>query len=322
MTNDFPALSRRRFAAGAFAGAASLALPTAALRAQPRPVLKAGDQKGGLRALLEAAGGLEGLSYDIQWSEFPAAAPLAEALNAQAVDSGPIGDAPLIFALAAGTRVKAIGANRSDSYGTAVLVRPDSPLKSAADLKGKSVATNRGSIGHYITLKAITAAGLQPEDVNLRFLAPADAKLALTQGSVDAWATWEPYTALAETSGHARVVASGRGLLPGLSYLAATDAAIAAKRPVLQDFLQRVVRAQRWSYRNVDAFSTTLARIIGIPADAAKLQFERRQQKWVPIDAKVIADQQGTADFYRQVGLIKQPLDVRGTFDLGFSAQT
>ncbi len=103
--------SRRHFIAGT--AAALIALPT--LHAQTRPVLKAGDQKGGLRALLEAAGGLEGVSYDIQWSEFPAAAPLAEALNAQAVDSGPIGDAPLIFALAAGTRVKAIGATRSES---------------------------------------------------------------------------------------------------------------------------------------------------------------------------------------------------------------
>ena len=36
------------------------------------------------------------------------------------------------------------------------------------------------------------------------------------------------------------------------------------------------------------------------------------------IDAKVIADQQGTADFYERVGLIKQHLDVRGTFDTGF----
>jgi sulfonate transport system substrate-binding protein len=150
-------------------------------------------------------------------------------------------------------------------------------------------------------------------------VAPADAKLALTQGSVDAWATWEPYTALAETSGHARVLASGRGLLPGLSYLAATDAAIAAKRPVLQDFLLRVVRAQDWSNRNVDTYSATLARIIGISPEAAKLQFERRQQKWVPIDARVIADQQGTADFYRQVGLIKQPLEVKATFDTAFS---
>lgn len=313
--------SRRRFlvqGASVAAATAAVAAAPGIVSAQGRPVLKAGDQKGGLRALLEAAGGLEGLGYDIQWSEFPAAAPLAEALNAAAVDSGPIGDAPLIFALAAGTRVKAIGANRSDSYGTAVLVRPDSTLKTAADLKGKSIATNRGSIGHYVTLKAITSAGLKPEDVNIRFLAPADAKLALTQGSVDAWATWEPYTALAEVSRHARVLVSGRGLLPGLSYLAATDSAIAAKRPVLQDFLQRVVKAQLWSYRNVDAYSAALARIIGIPPEAAKLQFERRQQKWVAIDAQVIADQQGTADFYRQVGLIKQPLDVKGTFDTGF----
>ncbi|HZF85325.1 MAG TPA: ABC transporter substrate-binding protein [Burkholderiaceae bacterium] len=321
-TRPLSSLSRRRLIAGAGLGAAGLALPAIGLHAQGRPVLKAGDQKGGLRALLEAADALQGLAYDIQWSEFPAAAPLAEALNANAVDSGPIGDAPLIFALAAGTKVKAIGANRSDAYGTAVLVRPDSPLKTAADLKGRSVATNRGSIGHFVTLKAITAAGLRPEDVNLRFLAPADAKLALTQGSVDAWATWEPYTALAETSGHARVLASGRGLLPGLSYLAATDAAIAAKRPVLQDFLQRVVRAQAWSCRNVDAFSATLARIIGIPPEAAKLQFERRQQKWVPIDAVVIADQQRTADFYREVGLIRQPLQVAATFDTGFATTT
>ncbi|MGF6529044.1 ABC transporter substrate-binding protein [Variovorax sp. PvP013] len=310
--------SRRRFVGRTLGTASVLALPATFARAQGRVLLKAGDQKGGLRAVLEAAGALDGLAYDIQWTEFPAAAPLAEALNAHAVDLGPIGDAPLIFALAAGARVKAIGANRSDAYGTAVLVRPDSPLKSAADLKGRSVATNRGSIGHYVTLKAIVAAGLQPSDVNLRFLAPADAKLALTQGSVDAWATWEPYTALAETGGHARVLVNGRGLLPGLSYLAATDQAIAARRPALQDFLQRVVRAQAWSYRNVDAFSATLARIIGIPPEAAKLQFERRQQKWVAIDAQVVRDQQATADFYRQVGLIKQPLEVAGTFDTGF----
>ncbi|MDM0014671.1 ABC transporter substrate-binding protein [Variovorax sp. J22P168] len=310
--------SRRHFIAHSLAGAAATALPAGLLHSQTRPVLKAGDQKGGLRALLEAAGGLDNLGYDIQWSEFPAAAPLAEALNAAAVDSGPIGDAPLIFALAAGTRVKAIGANRSDAYGTAILVRPDSPLKTTADLKGKSIATNRGSIGHYVTLKAITTAGLKPDEVNIRFLAPADAKLALTQGAVDAWATWEPYTALAETSQHARVLVNGRDLLPGLSYLAATDAAIAAKRPVLQDFLQRVVKAQAWSYRNVDAYSASLARIIGIPPEAAKLQFERRQQKWVPIDAQVVADQQRTADFYRQVGLIQQPLDVRPTFDASF----
>ncbi|WP_244788527.1 ABC transporter substrate-binding protein [Cupriavidus pauculus] len=308
--------SRRQFLHAASAGAMLAAVP--ALRAQTRPLLKAGDQKGGLRALLEAADALKGLSYDIQWTEFPAAAPLAEALNAGAVDSGPIGDAPAIFALAAGTRIKLIGANRSDPYGTAVLVRPDSPLKTAADLKGKRIGTNRGSIGHFVALKALSSAGLRPEDADIRFLPPADAKLALTNGSVDAWATWEPYTAMAETSGHARVLVSGRGLWSGLSYLAATDAALAAKRAVLGDFLQRIVRAQAWSYQHVPEFSATLARIIGIAPEAARLQFERRRTQWQPIDAELIAVQQQTADFYLKSGLLKQRLDVAATFDKRF----
>lgn len=324
-TTSTPHPSRRRFLA--YAAATALAAPLAARaqtggqtggQAATRALLKAGDQKGGLRALLEAAGALAGVPYDIQWSEFPAAAPLAEALNAGAVDCGPIGDAPVIFALASGARVKVIGANRSDPYGTAVVVAPDAPLRRAADLKGKRVGTTRGSIGHFVTLKALDAAGLAPADVEFRFLPPADTMLALASGSIDAWATWEPYTALAETSGRARVLVDGRGLWSGLSYLAATDAAIAAKRDVLHDFLQRVARAQMWSYRHVDTYSATLARIIGIPPAAARLQFERRRTQWQPIDETIVAEQQRTADFYRKAGLLKRPLDVRPTFDRGF----
>ncbi|HDR9127638.1 TPA: ABC transporter substrate-binding protein [Burkholderia vietnamiensis] len=312
--------NRRHFLAQASALAATFGTAPAILHAQSgtRPLLRAGDQKGGLRALLEAAGELNGDAYDIAWTEFPAAAPLAEALNAAAVDCGPIGDAPVIFALASGARLKVIGANRSDPYGTAVLVRPDAALKDTADLKGKRIGTTRGSIGHFVTLKALDAAGLPPDAVSFRFLPPADTMLALATGSIDAWATWEPYTALAETSGRARVLVNGRGLWSGLSYIAATDAAIAAKRDVLRDFVQRVVRAQAWSYRHVDAYSATLARIIGIPPAAAKLQFERRNTRWQPIDATVIAQQQRTADFYLKAGLLRESLDVRATFDRGF----
>jgi sulfonate transport system substrate-binding protein len=199
-----------------------------------------------------------------------------------------------------------------------VLVRPDSTLRHAADLKGRNIGTNRGSIGHFVALKALESAGLKPEDAQLRFLPPADAKLALVNGSIDAWATWEPYTAMAETGGHARVLVNGRGLWSGLSFLAATDNALATKRDVLQDFLQRVVRAQAWANRNVADFSATLARIIGISPEAARLQFERRHQQWRPLDDSILAEQQRTADFYLRAGLLKQRLDVRPTFDPGF----
>jgi sulfonate transport system substrate-binding protein len=312
-------MQRRQFHRLLSASVATICLSPVLAHAQARPLLRAGDQKGGLRALLDAAGELKNLPYDIKWAEFPAAAPLAEALNADAVDFGPIGDAPLLFTLAAGSRVKAFAVSRSDPYGTAILVAPNSPLKNAASLKGKIVATNRGSIGHFVTLKALASVGLKSDDIDLRFLAPADAKLAMTQGSVDAWATWEPYTALAETGGHARVLVNGRGLWSGLSFLAATESALRDKHPLLQDFKLRVARAQSWSYQHPAQFGAALAKIIGIPAEAARLQFERRATRWQDIDSQIVADQQRTADFYLDAGLLKQRLDVRATFDASFS---
>lgn len=186
------------------AALAALFLHGALAQAAEPLTLRIADQKGNMRAQLEAADALKDLPYKIQWSEFPAAAPLAEALNAGAVDAGIIGDAPLLFALAAGARLKAIAVNKSNPYGTALLVPKDSPLKTAADLKGKRIATGRGSIGHFVALKALEKAGLTEQDVEFRFLGPVDAKIALANGSVDVWATWEPYTALAESSGQGR----------------------------------------------------------------------------------------------------------------------
>ena len=288
--------------------------------AAERLELRIGDQKGNMRAQLEAADALRDLPYDIRWAEFPAAAPLAEALNAGAIDVGIIGDAPLLFALASGAQVKAIAVDKSDAYGTAVLVEPKSALNSAADLKGKRIATGRGSIGHYVALKALASAGLSENDVEFRFLGPVDAKVALANGSVDAWATWEPYTALAELSGQGRVLVNGRGLSSGNSFLAATDKALAdpARREALQDYLTRLAKAQDWANRNLDSYSKTLAQIIGFPVEAARLQFERRQLRWQTVDAQTIGEQQDTADFYQAHGLIAERLEVKPTFASGF----
>lgn len=111
-----------------FSGRVAAALMLLALggyaTAQERLTLRIANQKGGMRSQLEAANALQNLPYDIKWAEFPAAAPLAEALNAGAVDAGIIGDAPLLFALANGAPVKAIAVDKSNPAGTAVLVSP------------------------------------------------------------------------------------------------------------------------------------------------------------------------------------------------------
>jgi sulfonate transport system substrate-binding protein len=294
----------------------TLLLVTATARAEV--TLQLADQKGGERALLEAAGELKDLPYHIEWHEFPAAAPLVEALNAGAVDSGPIGDAPLVFALAAGVEIRAIGASRSDPTGTAILALPDSPLSGAASLKGRRIATVRGSIGHYVLLAALQSAGLTAADVTVRFLAPSDAKAALLTGSIDAWATWEPYTSVEEVTDHVKLVVDGRGLSSGLSFQAATLSAIRDKHPALADLLHRLDRAQRWALAHEAAYAEELAALTGVPVEGARRSLHRRQQTWIPIDQGVADALQQVADTYAAAGIIARHLDASSGTDRSF----
>ena len=297
-----------------FSGRVAAALMLLALggyaTAQERITLRIADQKGGMRSQLEAANALQNLPYDIKWAEFPAAAPLAEALNAGAVDAGIIGDAPLLFALANGAPVKAIAVDKSNPAGTAVLVSPGSTLKSGADLKGKRIATGKGSIGHFVALKALEQAGISPKEVQWVFLGP-----------VDAWATWEPYTTQMVKTNEGQILVSGKGLLPGNTFLAATDSALnnPQKRAALQDYLQRLAGAERWAYANLDSYGKTLGEIIRFPAEIARAQFANRQSQWQPLAEETVTQQQATADFYLANGLIRTRLDVKPTFDPSFS---
>ncbi|MGE8329519.1 MAG: aliphatic sulfonates ABC transporter substrate-binding protein, partial [Paraburkholderia nemoris] len=109
-------------APGVAALAASAVLCAAPSYGADVPVLKVGDQSLQTRGILEASGQLKDLPYKIEWFNFPAAQPLGEALNAGAVDVGGLGDAPLVFALAAGARVRAVAATRSNPLDLAIVV--------------------------------------------------------------------------------------------------------------------------------------------------------------------------------------------------------
>ncbi|TXN72268.1 ABC transporter substrate-binding protein [Methylobacterium sp. WL6] len=297
-----------------------LALLVALVPARAEDVLRVGDQRGNARALMEAAGVLDGLPYRLAWSEFPAAAPLLEALNAGAIDAGGVGDAPFTFAAAAGVPVKAFLAFRNRQDGLAILAAADSPIRTVADLKGRRIATNRGSIGHQVVLAALEEAGLPADAVTLSFLPPADAKIALASGSVDAWATWEPYTSTAELAGLVRVVRDGNGITPGLSFAVASDAALKDKRALLADFGERLARARAWALADPAPYAKVWSKLIGLPEAVPLRWFGRAQYRNVPIDEAVIADEQANIDLYMRAGLIPKARAPRAEaiFDTGF----
>lgn len=304
----------RRHCAGMI-GTAAFAIPRIGFA---RAVLHVGDQKGGARSLMQAAGVLREADYDIEWSLFAGAPMLLQAMNAGAVDLGGIGDAPFAFAQAAGSRVRAVAAERSDGMTTAVIVGRNSPIRTVEDLRHRSIATLRGQTGHFLVLAALRNAGLHPSDVTFVFIPPVAAKAALESGAVDAWATWGPFISQAKLVSGAREIVNGGRLTSGLAYLAATPEAIAGKRSAMRDFIARLKQAQDWARTHQEAYALVWAQAIGFSVPVARDVVRHLAADIIPIDGKVIQMQQQVADFMVENAILASRLDVSKGFDRSF----
>jgi sulfonate transport system substrate-binding protein len=283
-------------------------------------VLKVGSQKGGTKAVLIASGALEGVPYKIEWSEFAAAQPLLEAVGAGAVDLGEAGDAPFLFAYASGSRIKAVQAGKSGGSSTALLVRKGSPIHGLADLRGKKIATGRGSIGHYLLLRLLEDAGLKPTDVQVVFLNPGDAKAAFTSGAIDGWVTWGSYVALAKLHDDATVLADGARRLSGYGFEAASEAAIAGKRPQVEDFLRRLAKARRWAGEHPKEFAAALSKETGLQPDVALYTVQQYRAQPAPIDDAAVAEAKAVLERFQAAGAVSSTRDPAGAFDRSFNA--
>jgi len=288
----------------------------------PGTVLYVASQKGDTRAVVEASGVLTQMAYKVEWSEFAAASPLLEALGSSAVDLGGVGDAPFLFAYAAGSKIKAVAALQSAGSGAAValLVPRRSPIVAVADLKGRRVATGKGSVGHYLLLRAIERAGLGFDAVKVVFMAPGDCKAALERGAVDAWATWGPYIGLATLHGGDRILTDGRGLFSGFSFMAAGDRAISHKRPLLKDFITRLAQAYRWAKANPDLHAAVLSRETGLPFDVEADAIGRQDVRLVPVTRDLARLEASTLDLFRRAGVASVQPPIDAAFDPSFGA--
>jgi NitT/TauT family transport system substrate-binding protein len=282
--------------------------------------LVVGDQSYSARTVMEASGVLKDLPYTLEWKQFTAGSPVAEALNAGSLDVGLLGDAPVLFLGALGAPIKVVGVTRQNLEGVAIVVPKDSPIKTLADLKGKKVAIWKGSWSQQLMLTALDKAGVARDAVDYRYLSALDASHALDGGSVDAIATWDPYVTQQERQG-SRILTTAKGLIPAQSFIVANDKSIKDKHAQISDFLQRLQAARAWSVssaQNTDTYATAWAALTKADAEVARLWFARSQIVIVPVTAQVIAGAQQTIDFFSGTGLTKSyPADK--VFDQSFS---
>jgi sulfonate transport system substrate-binding protein len=309
----------RRAATLLFVTAIALSTSVAAL-ADDAVVLRVGDQKGGNRSLLEISGLAKDLPYKIEWSEFPAAAPILEAINAGALDVGYTGDLSFLTVYAAGAPIKAIGGTRSDARTQAILVRSDSPIRTAADLKGKRLAGTRGGWGQFLIDATLEKAGYRIEDATFAPLGPVDAKIALLAGSIDGWAVWEPYISYATLKDNARVVADGEGLTPTITFIVASDNAIATKRAAVQDLVQRLNKARLWSLDHLAEYAKSTADLTKLPEDVLLAAYTAQKTGPIAIDETVLKEVQAASDRATRYGILSKTLDVSRAVDRSFTA--
>ena len=298
-----------------------LAIAAAPRQTAAQPVLRVADQKGLVRALLDASHALDGVPYKIEWSEFAAASPLLQALSADAVDTGIAGDGPFLFAYGAGQNVRATVAvlPREGGHAVAIVVPASSPIHSIQDLAGHSIATTRGSIGHNLLLRVEQTGGVPAAKVSVAYLLPAQAAAALHAGSVDAWATWEPYIAIEEKAGGRRIV-DGHALTANYGFQVANTDSIAKKHALLQDFYHRLSHAYDWGNAHPNDYAAIWSRQIGLPLDVSRTVAEEMRTHAAPIDDRIIAAERVTIESYRKGGALAGGSDdIAGAFDRSFA---
>lgn len=305
---------KRRTLGTLSAFAVAAALPST-VWSQAKATLRIGFQKYGTLTILKARGSLDkrlaAHGIDVKWTEFPAGPALLEGLNVGSIDFGTVGEAPPIFAQAAGANLVYVANEPPAPLSEAILVPKSSTLKSVADLKGRKVALNKGSNVHYLLVKALEKAGLDYRDIETVFLSPSDARAAFERGSVDAWVIWDPFLAAAEKQLGARILADGKGLVSNHQFFLAARP-YAEKHPeIIKIILEELVAVDDWAQRNIKEAATILSSQIGLGVDIVELAASRYTYGVKPISEAVLAEQQKIADVFAGLKLIPKKIAVR-----------
>jgi sulfonate transport system substrate-binding protein len=276
--------------------------------------LNIGDQAGsGSEALLTAAGLINKLPFKAHWSDFTSGPPMLQAMGSGSVDVGGVGDAPPVFEASAGGQIAVVSALGTNVNSETLLVPDNSPIKTIAQLKGKTIAVAEGSAADYHLLASLTKAGLTIKDVTPDYLQPPEAEAAFASGHVAAWDIWSPYSEYAEAKYHARAIANNSATgTTTYSFEVASRAALdnPAKAAAIKDYLKLLDEAYTWVASHQSAWAATWAKATGMPESVMLKAVADDTETPTAITPAVLSSEQGVANAFSSAGLIPSKVDI------------
>lgn len=276
--------------------------------------LRVGYQRFGGLSLVKARGQAE----DVEWSLFESGPALTEAIKAGAIDVGQTGEAPPIFAAAARTPFVIAATSAPSPRSEAVLVKKSRGFKTFADLKGRTIALNKGSNVHWLLVRLLEANHLTLADVNVKYLKPAEGRPAFDNDQVDAWIIWDPYFALAERP-DVQNLADATGVANNREYLLVAKESAGTKTDRIKSFLSAYEETTAWGIAHPDERAKILAPELKIDEPTTKRALARAAQPVAPLTPEVGTELQGIADGFTELQLIPAKVDVSGLIDRRFA---
>jgi sulfonate transport system substrate-binding protein len=308
------AMKRREFLKFSLGTAAVAALSRAAVAHGDIKEIRIGYQKNGVLVIARQKAALEKhfspQGIDVKWIEFSSGPPMLEAMNVGSVDYGAVGDSPPVFAQSAGAAI-VYAAGQPITNGQGILVPGNSPIRTIADLKGKRVGFTKGSSAHNVVVQTLERAGLTYADITPVYLTPPDAGPAFANGSIDAWAIWDPYLAIGETKQMGRILVNAAEITKTNSFYIANREFAKNHGPVLQQVIDVTASTAKWAEGHRDEVAVSLSVVTGIPLDIQTVAANRSSFAVGPITEDIITTQQGVADRFFKLGLIPKPIVVR-----------
>ncbi|SHM90330.1 aliphatic sulfonate ABC transporter substrate-binding protein [Actinacidiphila paucisporea] len=280
-----------------------------------------GDNGGdGSQELAKTTGAFDNAGYKVKFARFTFGPPLVQAAASGDIDLGSVGDVPPITGAAKEFGFKIVAVTRSltpTQPAENIIVPKGSTIRTLVDLKGKKLAVPQGSSAHGLALNALKSVGLTTKDVQLTFLDPAAGATAFATGKVDAWAIWNPQSAIAVKQG-ARILAKGLPPIDQTSnYYVASEKSLndPARRAALTDLLKRLSGEFAWGVKHPDEYAAALSKEEGIPLADAKSILTTVETRVTPVEPADITAEQKLSDAFLEAGQITKKVDVATVTD-------
>lgn len=149
---------------------------------------------------------------NVELVEFAQYSDVIQALDSGSVDASIMGITEAVTPIANGLDLDIVLMTDYSAGMDGIVAAPG--INSVKNLKGKTIATNIGTMNHMLLLTALEQAGLSESDVNITNMSEGDATAALVGGSIDAASIFDPQMSKAAKESGGKVIFSSKDI-PG-----------------------------------------------------------------------------------------------------------